>query len=165
MFIFKKDYQDLIDRLDYLEEENYKLREARADSGNQHYQRDAADFMKQYHKVCRNLAEEQAKTKSLELQLEYMESFIKTHVKSSDVVRNSDGTIRSPDGITKQEKIEKMVEYREHGLTDEEIAQKLNVQKDTVRKYLSEYEKSRPKKTIEEEPWWTHTGALINGGY
>ena len=127
--------------------------------------RDAADFMKKYHELCRELAEEKAKTKRLELENSYMNDFIKAHVKSADVVRNADGTIRSSDGMSKEEKIHKILKFREEGLSDIEISKRLNIQPDTIRKYTAEYEKSRPKETMEEEPWWTHTGALINGGY
>lgn len=119
--------------------------------------------MAQYHKVCRQLAESQAKVKGLEMENKYFKDFISSHVKTNDVVRNQNGQFVSD--MTKEEKIKQMVNYRDQGWSDDQIASALNVQSDTVRKYLSEYEKSRAhtqevNENAEERPWWSFCESL-----
>ena len=73
--------------------------------------------------------------------------------------------------MTKDEKCKLVVQMRESGMKDEEIAAELGLKYDSVRKYAALYEKSaKPQDNVSkkepEKEWWDNEAwGLTSGGY
>jgi hypothetical protein len=180
MFIFKSEYERLISQIEELQEENEglyerieQLRKDRALAGNIYYQQDAKEYAQKYHEVCRKCGTLQGQVNALTTENTYLKSTIKMYqetLKPEQILRR-DTFGRFESDMTKDEKCKLVVQMRDAGIKDEEIAAELGIKYDSVRKYAALYEKNaktqeivKPKEPVKE--WWDNEKwGLTSGGY
>ena len=179
MFIFKAEYDRLLEQIESLQEENEilyeqieKMRKKIALAGNVYYQQDAKEYAQKYHEVCRKCGDLQGQVNALTTENTYLISTIKMYQESlkPEQIFRRDTSGKFESDMTKDEKCKLVVQMRDAGMKDEEIAAELGVKYDTVRKYAALYEKSaQTQEKVDnkdtENPWWDGQAGLTCGGY
>ena len=179
MFIFKAEYERMLEQIESLQEENEilyeqieKMRKKIALAGNVYYQQDAKEYAQKYHEVCRKCGDLQGQVNALTTENTYLISTIKMYQESlkPEQIFRRDTSGKFESDMTKDEKCKLVVQMRDAGMKDEEIAAELGVKYDTVRKYAALYEKStQTQEKVDnkdtENPWWDGQAGLTCGGY
>ncbi len=151
MFLFKTEYDRLIQQIEDLQEENEglyeeieRMRKKIALAGNSYYQEDAKEYAHKYHEVCRKCGELEGKVNALTTENTYLKKVIQMYqdtLKPEQALRR-DMTGKFDSDMSKDDKCKLVVQMREAGMKDEEIAAELGIKYDTVRKYAALHEKN-----------------------
>lgn len=98
------------------------------------------------------------------------DKIFKTETLKPEQIFRRDTSGKFESDMTKDEKCKLVVQMRESGMKDEEIAAELGLKYDSVRKYAALYEKNaKPQEVKPKEPvkeWWDNEAwGLTSGGY
>ena len=180
MFIFKAEYERMLEQLNALQEENENLYEQIAElrhklalESNVNFVEESKKYIANYNEVCRKCGTLEGKVNALTTENEYLKKTIKMYqetLKPEQIFRR-DTSGKFESDMTKDEKCKLVVQMRESGMKDEEIAAELGLKYDSVRKYAALYEKSaKPQDNVSkkepEKEWWDNEAwGLTSGGY
>lgn len=150
MWIWRWNYDALIEELEYLREENKKLNARIAKSGNAYYMKDASIYTKHYNELCRQKAVVEAKVTKLELENSYLKKLfdnIKPE-KISDYYRGDDGKFQNADGKSKLDQQKFIYDCLAAGMSLEDIAEDTGLKLETVKLYIAQYEKYLSEQSV-----------------
>lgn len=151
MFIWKDEYERLLSRIEDLQEENAGLYEEIAElrhklalASNAHFVEESKKYIANYNEVCRKCGTLEGQVNALQTENTYLKSTIKMYQESlkPEQILRRDTSGKFESDMTKDEKCELVVQMREAGMKDEEIAAELGIKYDTVRKYAALHEKN-----------------------
>lgn len=157
MWIWRRKYEELIDELENLREENeelyekiYYLKEKIAKSGNAYYMKDASIYTKHYNELCRQKAVIEAKVTKLELENTYLKKLfdnIKPE-KVSDYYRGEDGKFQNADGKSKLDQQKFIYNCLTAGMSLKDISEDTGLKLETVKLYIAQYEKYLSEQSV-----------------
>lgn len=173
MFIKKDDYEHMLSQIEDLQEENAELRHKLALGSNIHFIEESKKYIANYNEVCRKCGNLEGQVNALTTENEYLKKTIRMYQETlkPDQIFQRDTSGKFESDMSKDEKCKLVVQMRETGMKDEEIAAELGLKYDSVRKYAAIYEKNiKPKGNVDgkepEKPWWHNERyGIFSGGY